>query len=275
MERIYSSISEISINDLIEYQSQDPNQKIIIKNPNKSSNDMESYSLDDMIHIKEKVAKIISNIPQTIKEPDKEKKIFTYLYTKLAFLIDYDDYAASAVGLGGYEREMSETIRANASNLVGGLLNGKSMCGGYSEILRNVLSEVGIDCIYIAGKGKDNLGNHAWNQVKLDGKWYNVDLTNDRDSIVDGTECSYFLKSNSEFKRYDQYELKSKTLYQCTESVENPQELLDTYKFVPPIVNPHSIAEADQKNKLSTSIIQNAKNLIVRLLVKTKTNLEK
>lgn len=275
MEKIYNNTSEISINELIEYKSQNPNQKITIENPNKSSDKLDSYSLDDMIEIKKKIAEIVDGLPKDFDDPDKEKKIFTYLYTRLAHLIEYDEFASSTVGLGGYARDMSEKYRTNASNLIGGLLQGKSMCGGYSEILRNVLSEVGIESIYISGEGKDKLGNHAWNQVKLDGKWYNVDLTNDRDNILDNTECQYFLKSDSEFKRYEQYDVKSETLHHCDESVQNPEQLLESHKFVPPVVTPKSIAEADKQHNLTTSIVQNAKRFITRLLDRSKSNIEK
>lgn len=275
MEKIYNNTSEISIDELIKYKSQNPNQNIIIKNSNKTSDKLDYYSLDDMIQIKRKISEIVNDIPQDIDNPDKEKKIFTYLYTKLAFLIKYDEFAASTVGLGGYNREMSETLRTNASNLIGGLLHGKSMCGGYSEILRNILSEVGIDCIYVSGEGKDKLGNHAWNQVKLDGKWYNVDLTNDRDNIINNSKCQYFLKSNIDFQRYSQYDVKSETLYQCDESVSNFEELLNVYKFTPPIVTPSSIIKAEKKYNITTSIIQNVKNFITKLFNKTKSNIEK
>lgn len=275
MEKIYNNTSEISINELIEYKSQNPNQKITIENPNKSSDKLDSYYLDDMIEIKKKIAEIVNGLPKDFDDHDKEKKIFTYLYTRLAHLIEYDEFASSTVGLGGYARDMSEKHRTNASNLIGGLLQGKSMCGGYSEILRNVLSEVGIESIYISGEGKDKLGNHAWNQVKLDGKWYNVDLTNDRDNILDNTECQYFLKSDSEFKRYEQYDVKSETLHQCNESVQNPDQLLESHKFVPPVVTPKSIAEADKQHNLTTSIVQNAKRFITKLLDRSKSHIEK
>jgi len=274
MEKIYNNTSEISITELIEYKTQNPNLKIIIKNPNKVIDTSEYYSLDEMIQIKEKIAEIISSLPKEIDEPDKEKKIFTYIYTRLAFMIQYDEFSAS-IGKGGYAADMTETRRTHASNLIGGLLNGQSMCGGYSEILRNVLSEVGIDSIYIRGNGKDKLGHHAWNQVKLDGKWYNVDLTNDRDNIVDNLACQYFLKSDCDFKRYEQYDIESETLYQCDESVPNSDELLGTYKFVPPIVTPKNIAEADKQHNLTTSIVQNAKRFITKLLDRTKSNIEK
>lgn len=275
MERKYNNISEFTIEELIRYKSENPNQEIIIENSNKELNRTDSYSIEDMIKIKEKVKAIIEDIPKDITEPDREKKVFTYLYTKLAYMIEYDELAESYVGLGGYEREMSEPIRNRASNLVGGLLHGRSLCGGYSEILRNILAELGIESVYISGEGKDGLGNHAWNQVKLDGNWYNVDLTNDRDAIVEGKNCSYFLKSNNEFGKYEEYNITSKTLHQCTDSFENSNKLLEQYQYVKPVVNHKSIAEADKSSKLTTSIIKNAKNIINRILNKEKEKREK
>lgn len=43
-----------------------------------------------------------------------------------------------------------------------------------------------------------NIG-HAWNRVKLDGIWYNTDLTWDMGNICSGTTPNYCLQSTSEF----------------------------------------------------------------------------
>ena len=58
-----------------------------------------------------------------------------------------------------------------AGNLLG-LLSGKAVCRGNAEIIRNILSEFGIEATVILG------AKHAWNQVKLDGQWYDDDFTN-------------------------------------------------------------------------------------------------
>ena len=47
------------------------------------------------------------------------------------------------------------------------------------------------------------------------------------------------------------------------------------YKFVPPIVNPKNIAEADRQHNITTSIVQNAKRVITKLLDRFKSNIEK
>ena len=98
----------------------------------------------------------------------------------------------------------SSTEVKNASGMVG-LLTGKSMCMGYSEILRNVLSCVNIECTRIDGtdmKGDD----HTWNQVKLGDLWFNVDLTFARDKICEGEPSGDLFMSDMAFfgerKRY-------------------------------------------------------------------------
>lgn len=50
-----------------------------------------------------------------------------------------------------------------------------TVCEGYAKAFQLLLNAIGIECNYVVGNGA-NVG-HAWNQVKLDGDWYNVDLT--------------------------------------------------------------------------------------------------
>ena len=50
-----------------------------------------------------------------------------------------------------------------------------TVCEGYAKAFQLLLNAIGIECNYVVGNG-GNVG-HAWNQVKLEGEWYNVDLT--------------------------------------------------------------------------------------------------
>ena len=50
-----------------------------------------------------------------------------------------------------------------------------TVCEGYAKAFQLLMNATGIECNYVVGNG-GNVG-HAWNQVKLDGDWYNVDLT--------------------------------------------------------------------------------------------------
>lgn len=66
------------------------------------------------------------------------------------------------------------------------LSEGKTVCQGYALLAYKMLTEAGMESKIIAGSagsGSDSEG-HAWNLVKLDGKWYRLDCTWD-DPIPD------------------------------------------------------------------------------------------
>lgn len=55
------------------------------------------------------------------------------------------------------------------------LIGGKSVCAGYAGAFQVIMDALGIEC-YI-NEGKANGEDHAWNIVKLEGKYYFVDAT--------------------------------------------------------------------------------------------------
>ena len=57
----------------------------------------------------------------------------------------------------------------------GALINGKAVCEGYTKAFQYLLQKVGIQSFMATGTGNGDL--HAWNIVRIDGKYYNVDLT--------------------------------------------------------------------------------------------------
>ena len=66
--------------------------------------------------------------------------------------------------------------------------------------LEQILNYVGIECKCVFGKTEvDSDKEHAWNQVKIDGKWYNCDLTWDATKMKYGMELEYCLQSDDEF----------------------------------------------------------------------------
>lgn len=55
------------------------------------------------------------------------------------------------------------------------MIDGKSVCAGYAGTFQVIMEALGIEC-YI-NEGKVNGQDHAWNIVKLEGKYYFVDVT--------------------------------------------------------------------------------------------------
>ncbi|MBR3935986.1 MAG: leucine-rich repeat protein [Oscillospiraceae bacterium] len=59
-----------------------------------------------------------------------------------------------------------------------------AVCQGYATLLYRMMLELGIDCRYIRGDaGYVEIEAHAWNIVKLEGLYYNMDPTWDRDLL--------------------------------------------------------------------------------------------
>ncbi len=113
----------------------------------------------------------------TMNEYDKIKTVHDYI-------INNATYDISAVHSSAYDN----------------LLNQTSVCQGYAMVTYLMMKEAGIDCRIITGTGKGV--SHAWNIVRLNGKWYNIDCTWDDPVSSDGKkhlEYDYFLKSDADF----------------------------------------------------------------------------
>jgi transglutaminase/protease-like cytokinesis protein 3 len=80
------------------------------------------------------------------------------------------------------------------------LINKSSVCEGYALAAYRMFTDAGIECRIITGTAGG--GSHAWNIVKVNGKWYNIDLTWDDPIMSSGEQVlryDYFLKNEKEF----------------------------------------------------------------------------
>ena len=55
------------------------------------------------------------------------------------------------------------------------LLNGTGVCNSYSRAFELIATACNLPCKRVTGTARG--GGHAWNLVKMDGKWYQMDLT--------------------------------------------------------------------------------------------------
>lgn len=130
------------------------------------------------------------------------------------------------------------------------ILTDKTICAGASDAFCQVCTYLGIESKEVLGVVEPTYSSHAWSQVKIDGKWYNLDHTV---MIVDKDFTNY-LKSDKDFN-------------------------LETEKYIPVIGNYESALESYDSVKVEKAIKSaeryekqhNKKSL----WAKTKSRLEK
>lgn len=110
----------------------------------------------------------------------KIKTIYKYICDNIEYDDDFLENQTNMVKLSAYSA----------------LINKSTVCSGYASLFYRLALEYGIDARYISGE-TDSGKNHAWNIVKLDDKYYNVDATWDA-----GRPQRYFLKGKNDFARH-------------------------------------------------------------------------
>ena len=103
----------------------------------------------------EQVDKIVSNIISKSGNSSVDK--VKYFYDWIVENTEYD-------------------ITENSQDMTSVFLDGKSVCAGYSKAFQYLCQKSNITCAYVSGTTKENT-LHAWNLVKLNGKYYWVDVT--------------------------------------------------------------------------------------------------
>lgn len=104
-------------------------------------------------------------ITPDMSEYEKELAIHDWLLAQT----EYDRAAHSA---SPFTQESSDN-----DNPYGTLIYGQSICLGYTTTFQLFMDLLEIECIVVQGQGNVARNEHAWNQVKLDGEWYCVDVT--------------------------------------------------------------------------------------------------
>lgn len=72
-----------------------------------------------------------------------------------------------------YQNYLDKTLPREVYTTYGTLVNRKAVCQGYALTYKFLLNKAGIECYMVSS---DEM-NHAWNLIKLDGQYYQVDTT--------------------------------------------------------------------------------------------------
>ena len=73
----------------------------------------------------------------------------------------------------------NDTLSDDDFTEYGTLVKGLSVCEGYAKAFMMLMNIADIECMMVTGRAGENDVLHAWNMVKLDGKWYHIDVTFD------------------------------------------------------------------------------------------------
>lgn len=105
-----------------------------------------------------------------------------------------------------YKVFSNEVSSLASFNIYGAMINHIAVCDGISSAFKLLCNIEGIECIKVSGLGVSNTRseNHAWNKVKIDGKWYVADATwgrssgyvNHRYFLIDESDASKTHKEN-------------------------------------------------------------------------------
>lgn len=117
-----------------------------------------------------------------------------------------------------YDKSVEQSVWETMHHALGVLRDKKAVCQGYSQALYIIAKELGIELDFCYSES----GNHMWNYVKLDEKWYHMDMTNDDEALSGGEAMhNYFMLSDnslsSSIHGSDRRSFSGKT-YNCTDT---------------------------------------------------------
>lgn len=149
-----------------------------------SYDSLAKFNPQQFSQVQSRLAEVQSLITPEMSELERVQTIYRNLLPQ-----DFQyDYSNHSTGSNGYLVN---------NTMYGPLVEGKGVCSGIASALETALQNAGLDAVACGGwaNTKPTAGDaHQWNQVKVDGQWYNLDLTNDYDL----KSWRFFMKSDTD-----------------------------------------------------------------------------
>lgn len=143
-------------------------------------------TLEQEEKVSERVSEILDSFHFTKNTSDFEKflTIYNYIYNN----VKYDEV---------HKKSENNHLKTTAYSA---LFYKTAVCQGYCVLMYRMLREVGINTRIITGMAlyEDREEYHSWNIVMLDGMYYNIDITWDKQSENE----DYFLKCDEDFNSH-------------------------------------------------------------------------
>lgn len=115
-----------------------------------------------------------------------EYSLLLNLYEAIQNNIRYDKDEIQANSRGVSKNSASH-------NAYGALVNRLAVCDGFSSAFTLLAQKLGFECMLVVGRSAyaTTLQDHAWNIIKIGGKYYHMDATWDARKYADFNEYSY------------------------------------------------------------------------------------
>ena len=161
------------------------------KESNYLSNEFQSTAQIEKAIIE--IEQIKNRIMANLKGTDYQNILYLHDY-----LIENIEYDSSYEQTGTY-------------SIYGALVGKKCVCEGYAKAFKYLANSAGYECELMQGIATNSSGeteSHAWNCVKLNNIWYEVDVTWDDPIVIGGNgratnemKYKYFLKGTNSFDK--------------------------------------------------------------------------
>lgn len=194
------------------------------------------------------IERFSDSVMSDIKKNWRDEEIILYVHDRLAGHITY------------YEGKNTRYGR----NIYDAFADGSSVCVGYSLAFQYFMDKLGIPCVNVTSP------DHIWNMVKVDGQWYNVDVTwDDSVEITKGTfmhnvllKSTEDMLSDGEHSKADKA-FKAEDSFYCdwfwSESVSNISYLNGYWYYTDPDgLNRYSFDTGESKRVFAMESIWNA-----------------
>ena len=114
--------------------------------------------------ILEKAAQVLEDVTEDDMDPlDVERAVYRWITSTVTY--DQDHY------------DKTVTMSPDSFSPYGPLIEGKGVCLGVASTFQLLMDMAGVECITVVGASYSSARDHAWNMVRLDGRWYCADPT--------------------------------------------------------------------------------------------------
>ena len=103
------------------------------------------------------------------------------------------------------EADYMESGGTQVGEAWGLIVEKQPICSGYARGVQYLAKRLGLDCVVQSGAGMDDIA-HAWNRIRVDGDWYQLDVTWMDQGGVQDINWQYFLISDEQMALDHQWE---------------------------------------------------------------------